>query len=79
MHVGLIRLVETRTVEIPDGDLPAQAAAMDAACPPGWEVASIPKRLLRRVDETREVEADDMPALEALVPEGWELLSVRKV
>lgn len=31
-----------------------------------------------RRDEPREIEGDDMAALESKVPEGWQMLSVRR-
>lgn len=58
--------------------------------PNGWELPSSPVTMpkgtnamtavatIARRDELREVEADDMAALEAKVPEGWQLVTVRR-
>ena len=63
--------------------------AVNAQTPEGWEITDMPvampkgSQLVRttatiaRRECIREVEADDMGALEALVPEGSRLLSVR--
>lgn len=44
----------------------------------GTPVRSVEGKFERR-DGEREIEADDMAALEAQVPEGWQVLSVRRV
>ncbi|WP_336642353.1 hypothetical protein [Microbacterium sp. MMO-56] len=89
MLTGLIRPHETRTIDVEGHYLADIQAQLDDATPAGWVLTSAPVAMVKgstlmtatgtieRHDETREIEADTMPALEARVPDGWRLLSVR--
>lgn len=57
--------------------------------PAGWEMVSahvemkpggirIVEGKFQRRDEPREIEGEDMAALEAKLPAGWQMLSVRR-
>jgi len=86
MLIGLIRPIETHSITLEGEDLAEVRAQLVAQAPEGWElvsavptmkngtpVRSVEGRFERR-DGAREIEADDMAALEAKVPEGWQLL-----
>ena len=90
MLVALIRPAEKQTATVEGTEIPELRAQLLAQAPPGWEMASahvemkpggirIVEGRFQRREEPREIEADDMPALEAKVPEGWQMLSVRHV
>ncbi|MGV2901322.1 hypothetical protein ACNPM4_06550 [Microbacterium sp. AGC62] len=89
MLIGLIRPIETHTVTLKGEELADVRAQLAAQAPEGWElvsaiptmtngtpVRSVEGRYQRR-DGTREIEAEDMAALESQVPAGWQLLTVR--
>lgn len=90
MLAALIRPIETSTAEVIGTSLEDVHAQLAQHQQPGFDLASAPVRMLkgeakmeatgtfRRVDGIREIEADDMAALEALVPDGWQMLSVRR-
>ena len=89
MLIGVIRPVETRTLDVTGEGLHAIAAQLTA--PPGWELVSAPAlptkgstelhatATFARRDGLREIEAEDRAALDAQIPEGWQLLSIRRV
>lgn len=89
MLVALIRPAEKQTATVEGTDIPELRGQLLAQAPAGWDMASahvemkpggiriVEGRFVRR-EEPREIEADDMTALEAKVPEGWQLLSVRR-
>lgn len=89
MLTGLIRPMETRTVDVEGDSLADVHAKILAQVPAGWELTKAPVTMtagstaltatgtIERRDGTREIEADTMAQLESLVPEGWMLLSVR--
>lgn len=91
MLIGLIRSTETRTVELEGESLQDIREKAAAATPAGWELLSAPVRMrkgstildatatIARRDQTREIEADDMPALQAKIPDGTQLVHVRSV
>lgn len=90
MLIGLIRPIEAHTVTLKGEDLAEVRAQLTAQAPDGWDLVSamatmekagamrsVEGKFLRR-DGVREIEAEDMTALESQVPEGWQMLSVRK-
>lgn len=89
MLAALIRPIEKSTAEVIGTSLEDVITQLQAQQPPGFALASAPVRMLKgeakmeatgtfqRVDGVREIEAEDMAALEAQVPEGWQMLSVR--
>ncbi|WP_091232681.1 hypothetical protein [Microbacterium sp. 3J1] len=89
MLVAMIRPRETATADVIGTTLEDVAEQLAAQRQPGFDLVSSPVRMLkgeakmeatgtfRRVDGIREIEADDMAALEARVPDGWQVLSVR--
>lgn len=89
MLTGLIRPVETRTVEVEGDSLADIHEKLTAQVPAGWELTKAPVTMtagstalkatgtFERRDGIREIEADTMAQLEAQVPDGWRLLSVR--
>ena len=91
MLIGLIRPVETRTIDVEGPSLEALQDAVAAQLPEGWQITDVPAAMpkgsqmltstatIARRDRVREIEADDMTALEGKVPDGWRLLSVRKL
>lgn len=91
MLIGLIRPLETHTVTLKGEELADVRAQLTAQAPEGWELVSAvptmtngtPVRSVEgkyeRRDGSREIEAEDMTALEAMVPEGWQMLFVRSV
>lgn len=91
MLIGLIRPVETRTIDVEGPSLEALEAAVASQLPDGWQITDIPATMpkgsqlltstatIARCDGACEIEADDMAALEAKVPGGWQLLSVRRL
>jgi hypothetical protein len=90
MLTGLIRPVETRTIDVEGDSLADVHEKLTAQIPAGWELTKAPVAMLagstalkatgtfERRDGIREIEADTMPQLEAKVPDGWRLLSVRQ-
>lgn len=85
---GLIRPLEAHSVTLKGEDLAEVRAQLTAQAPAGWDLVSamatmekagsmrsVEGKFLRR-DGIREIEDDDMAALESQVPEGWQLLSV---
>ncbi|QOC26024.1 hypothetical protein IC744_06630 [Microbacterium hominis] len=91
MLTGLIRPVETRTVDVEGDSLADVHAKLVAQVPAGWELTKAPVAMtagstslkatgtIERRDGIREIEADTMAQLEAKVPDGWMLLSVRAI
>lgn len=91
MLVAQIRPIEKTTVDVIGTTLEDVITQLDAHRQPGFDLVSAPVRMLKgeakmeatgtfsRVDGIREIEADDMAALQAKVPEGWRMLSVRRV
>lgn len=91
MLIGLIRPLETHTVTLKGEDLADVRGQLTAQAPAGWDLVSAMATMekagaersvegkFERRDGMREIEADDMTALQALVPEGWRMLSVRTV
>ncbi|MEN0021975.1 MAG: hypothetical protein AAGC61_01750 [Microbacterium sp.] len=90
MLVAMIRPIEKTTADVIGTTLEDVITQLDAQSRPGFDLVSAPVRMLKgeakmeatgtfsRVDGVREIEADDMPALQAKVPEGWRMLSVRR-
>ncbi|WP_431798588.1 hypothetical protein [Microbacterium kunmingense] len=88
MLVGSIRSTETQILVVEGDSLASINASLAAQTPEGFELVSAPVTMragsaslsalatFARRNEVREIEADDMAALEAQVPEGWQLLSV---
>lgn len=91
MLIGVIRPVESTTTTVQAEELDEIQDLLAAQTPDGWQLASAPVAMSKkdtvliaegtivRRDGVREIEADDMAALEAKVPEGYQLLSVRVV
>lgn len=89
MLIGLIRPIETHTVTLKGEDLADVRAQLTGQGPDGWELVSAvptmtngtPVRSVegkfQRRDGMREIEAEDVDALQAKAPEGWQLLLVR--
>ena len=89
MLTGLIRPVETHTIDVEGDSLADVHGKLIAQVPAGWELTRAPVAMtagstaltatgtFERRDSIREIEADTMTQLEALVPDGWQLLSVR--
>lgn len=89
MLTGVIRPLESRTMDVEGHSLAEIQEKLNASLPAGWALVSAPVAMVKgsslmkatgtfqRVDGTREIEADTMTALEAKVPDGWMLLSVR--
>lgn len=89
MLIATIRPAEKYTATATGTEIPELRAQLVSEAPEGWEMVSahvemkpggirIVEGKFQRRDEPREIEADDMAALEAKVPEGWQLLSVRR-
>lgn len=90
MLVALIRPIESSTVDVAGPTLADVQAQLNAQKPAGFDLVSAPARMLKgaqgiettgtyaRRDGVREIEADDMDALQAKVPDGWQILSVRR-
>lgn len=89
MLIATIRPTEKRTATVTGTEIPDLRAQLVAEAPAGREMVSahvemkpggirIVEGKFQRRDEPREIEADDMAALEAKVPEGWQMLSVRR-
>lgn len=90
MLIGMIRPVEAHSVTLKGEDLADVRAQLTAQAPEGWDLVSAMATMEKagsmrsvegkylRVNGIREIEADDMDALQSLVPEGWQLLSVRR-
>ncbi len=91
MLIGVIRPVESQTATVQAEELDEIQDLLAARTPDGWQLAAAPVAMAKkdtiltaegtivRRDGVREIEADDMAALEAKVPEGYALLSVRVV
>lgn len=89
MLIATIRPSEKRAATVTGTEIPELRAQLVAEAPAGWEMVSahvemkpggvrIVEGKFQRRDEPREIEGDDMAALEAKVPEGWQMLSVRR-
>lgn len=90
MFVAQIRPIEKTTVEVIGTTLEDVITQLEAHRRPGFDLVSAPVRMLKgeakmeatgtfsRVDGVREIEADDMGALQAKVPDGWQMLCVRR-
>ncbi|KKX97752.1 hypothetical protein [Microbacterium sp. Ag1] len=73
MLIGLIRPVEKHSITLEGEDIAdIRAPTMKT----GESVRSVEGKFERR-DGQREIEAEDMAALEAQVPEDWQMLYVR--
>lgn len=90
MLIATIRPAEKHTATVQGTEIPELRAQLVAEAPAGWEMVSAHVEMkpggirivtgkFERRDEPREIEADDMLALEAKVTEGWQMLSVRRV
>lgn len=89
MLIRTIRPTETRTLDVEADPLAGTHKALDAACPPRFEVTDAPvrtsngtttttaSRTSSRRDGARDIEAADVAGLRAQVPGGWVLLQVR--
>lgn len=89
--IGTIRPTETRRLDVEADSLAGIHEALTAACPGGFELTDAPVRMSKgttritatgtfaRRDGSRDIEADDMPALRGKVPEGHLLVSVGAV
>lgn len=89
MLIATIRPAEKHTATAEGTEIPELRAKLIADAPAGWEMVSAHVEMkpggvrivtgkFERRDEPREIEANDMAALEAKVPDGWLMLSVRK-
>lgn len=90
MLTALIRPIEKHSVTLKGEDLAEVRAQLAAQAPEGWALVSAMATMekasasrsvegkFQRRDSIREIEADDMAALEAKVPDGWRMLSVRR-
>ena len=88
MLAALIRPIEKTTVDVIGATLEDVITQLEAHAQPGFDLVSAPVRMLKgeakmeatgtfsRFDGVREIEADDMGALEAKVPDGWRMLLV---
>lgn len=91
MLIGMIRPRGSQTVDVTGPSLEDVQQQLEAIRPDGFELVNAPAEMIKgaalikttgtyeRRDDVREIEADDMAALEAKVPDGWQLLSVRSV
>ena len=91
MLIGVIRPVESKSATVQAEELDEIQDLLAAETPQGWQLASAPVAMAKkdtvltaegtivRRDGVREIEAEDMAALEAQVPDGYALLSVRRV
>lgn len=89
MLVATVRPTGSHTLTVEGTNVTELRAQLAAQAPVGWDLVSshatmkaggartVEGRFERR-DGIREIEADDMTALEAKVPAGWRMLSVRK-
>lgn len=89
MLIGLMRPVESRSVDVEAADLAGVQQQLAGHRPEGFDLVSAPVEMIKgaavlkatgtfhRRDQVTEVQADDMDALHAKVPEGWQLLNVR--
>ncbi|MFF3029160.1 hypothetical protein [Microbacterium sp. NPDC057944] len=90
MLVGMIRPRGQQTTDVTGPSLEDVQQQLEALRPDGYELVNAPAEMIKgaalikttgtyqRRDDVREIEADDMTALEAKVPDGWQLLSVRE-
>ncbi len=90
MLIGSIRPVESREITVEAQSLAEIHEKLAAQMPTGWQLSDAPVRMTKgtitvtavativRRDGGREIEAEDMAALQAQVPEGWQLVYVRK-
>lgn len=89
MLIATIRPAEKHAATVTGTEIPELRAQLVSEAPAGWEMVSahvemkpggirIVEGKFQRRDEPREIEGDDMAALEAKVPEGWQMLSVRR-
>ena len=90
MLIGMIRPRGSQTTDVTGPSLEDVQQQLEALRPDGYELVNAPAEMIKgaalikttgtyqRRDDVREIEADDMPALEAKVPDGWQLLSVRE-
>ncbi|MGM7670664.1 hypothetical protein [Microbacterium sp. A93] len=89
MLIGLMRPVETTSVDVEAADLAAVQTQLALQKPQGFDLISAPVKMIKgastlkatgtfaRRDQIQQIDADDMDALLAKVPEGWQLLNVR--
>lgn len=89
MLIGLMRPVETHSVDVEAADLAGVQTELSAHCPDGFDLISAPSVMIKGAgvlkaqgtfqsrDRIEQIEADEMDALHAKVPEGWQLLTVR--
>lgn len=90
MLIGMIRPRGATSTEVTGTSLEDVQAQLEAQRPEGYELMNAPAEMVKgaalikttgtfeRRDDVREIEAEDMDALEAKVPDGWQLLSVRQ-
>ncbi|GEC76960.1 MULTISPECIES: hypothetical protein [Microbacterium] len=89
MLIASIRPAEKHNATVTGTEIPDLRAQLVAEAPAGWEMVSahvemkpggirIVEGKFQRRDEPREIEGDDMAALEAKVPAGRQILSVRR-
>jgi hypothetical protein len=88
--IGLMRPVETQSVDVEAADLAAVQTQLASQRPEGFDLISAPVVMIKgaatlkatgtfaRRDRVQQIDADDMDALHAKVPEGWQLLNVRE-
>lgn len=89
MLIGMIRPRGTTSTEVTGTSLEDVQTQLEAQRPDGYELVNAPAEMVKgaalikttgtfeRRDDVREIEAEDLTALEAKVPDGWQLLSVR--
>lgn len=90
MLIGMIRPRGTSSTAVTGTSLEDVQEQLEALRPDGFELVNAPAEMIKgaalikttgtfeRRDDVREIEADDMAALEAKVPDDWQLLSVRR-
>jgi len=90
MLIGMIRPRGATSTDVTGTSLEDVQQQLEAQRPEGYELVNSPAEMIKgaalinttgtyeRRDDVREIEADDMAALEAKVPDGWQLLSVRR-
>lgn len=89
MLIGLMRPVESHSVDVEAADLAGIQTELEGQRPQGFDLVSAPVVMIKGAavlkakgtfqsrDRIEQIEADDMDALLAKVPEGWQLLNVR--
>lgn len=85
---AMIRLIETRQIDVTGEGLPDIHAQLAAARPDGFDLISAPVSMLKgstaitatgtfaRRDEIRMIEADTIDGLRSATPDGWQMLYV---